>query len=120
MKTVVIRHNSPQTARDRAVRSAAMGYALNAMRTLEASLPASNDELRIEAYRAMIRLTSKRINDPMRATGILGGAASDLTPGWTDGKTARDRAETDFKAALRSTVSEVATSLEAWKQGEPE
>ena len=91
-RPTVIRLKTPQAARDRAVRSAALTYGLDAIKGLEAALPAYNDELRVEAYRAVIRLAAKRIDDPMRATGILGGAASDLTPAWTDGKTGRDKA----------------------------
>lgn len=94
----VIRMKSPQMARDRAVRSAGLTYASDALRGMEAALPPHNEALRIEALRGLIRLASKRVNDPLRATGILGGAASDLVPVWTDGKTSRDEAEAVFMA----------------------
>ena len=97
-RPTVIRLKTPEAARDRLKRSVALGYASTAVKGLRDALPANNEELRVEALRATIRLCSKLIDDPMRATGILGGAASDLCPGWTDGKTGCDQAEALFKA----------------------
>lgn len=97
-RPIVTRAKPLQMARDRLTRSLALGYASKAVKGLQDALPANNEELRVEALRATIRLCSKLIDDPMRAAGILGGAASDLTPAWTDGKTGRAQAEALFKA----------------------
>ncbi|MEI6439032.1 MAG: hypothetical protein WCO83_02395 [Alphaproteobacteria bacterium] len=98
----VIRMKSPQKARDRALRSAAMEHATKALTGLEASLRSANDELRVEAYRAVIRLTSKLVADPARAAGILAGAAADVAPAWTP------------KPTIHATINDLAARLTDW------
>ncbi len=98
-RPTVIKLKPRQTVRDGLVKSAAKERAVVALSRLESSLLDCSDDLRIATYREVIRLTSQRIDDPMRATGILGGAAADLNPVWTDGKTARTQAGALFKDA---------------------
>lgn len=95
-RPTVIRRKPHQTVRDGLVRAAAEEHAKATLMRLQDSLRGCDRELRVETYRAVIRLTSGLIQDPMRAMGILGGAAADLAPAWTDGKTNRDQVEALF------------------------